>query len=391
MVTQAQIAEKLGISRPLVTFALAGYPQVAKATRDRILEAAREMGYRPNPHARALRRKKTGIIALWIPDQISTHYTHVARELARLVKQSGQELIVSEIGTTDMQQIWSHVPVDGICAVDATQAVQLELKAKAGNAMPIVCIGAHTPPETDGVQVDMEAGTAEAMRHLIGSGYRRIAHATFVRKNSDGESRRIGYTTAMQEAGLKPEYIQYPLSEKQRPVVRQLIRKYIDENGRPEAVFCHSDDVAIGIYRGLCDAGIRVPDDIALVGCDGIEDTEYLECPLTTLVQPVAKMCAMAWEFLQNRLADPALSLQRAKLPPKLAIRASSARKTTVSRLVNDALRRELGGIPDQNRPAKVSIPVFGGARSDVLDTTPGDFDALAHEDSHPDRSTQRR
>ena len=80
MVTQAQIAEKLGISRQLVTFALAGDPQVAKESRERIQAAALETGYRPNPHARALKRQRTGIIALWIPDQISTHYTHVARE-----------------------------------------------------------------------------------------------------------------------------------------------------------------------------------------------------------------------------------------------------------------------------------------------------------------------
>ena len=324
MVTQAQIAEKLGISRQLVTFALAGYPQVAKESRERIRAAALEMGYRPNPHARALRRKKTGIIALWIPDQISTHYTHVARELGRLVKQSKHELIISEVGATDMKQIWTHVPVDGICAVDASKAVLLELNALAGKSLPVVSLGAYSSLETDNVQVDIDAGTLEAMQHLIGSGFRRIAHATFVRKNIAEGSRRIGYTKAMREACLKPEFIYYPLSERQRPVARQLIQDYLREHGRPEAIFCHSDDVAIGIYRGLCDAGIRVPADIALVGCDGIEDTEYLECPLTTLVQPVAEMCTTAWQFLQNRLAEPTIPLQHSLLPLKLAIRDSS-------------------------------------------------------------------
>lgn len=326
MVTQAQIAEKLGISRQLVTFALAGYPQVAKESRERIQAAALEMGYRPNPHARALKRQKTGIIALWIPDQISTHYTHVARELGRLVKQSKHELIISEVGAADMQPIWTHVPVDGICAVDASKAVQLELKALAGRSVPVVSLGTYSSLLTDHVQVDMEAATMEAMRHLIGAGFRRIAHATFVRKNIAGESRRIGYTKAMRDAGLEPEYIHYPLTERQRPVARQLIQDYVREHGRPEAIFCHSDDVALGIYRGLCDAGIRVPADIALVGCDGIEDTEYLECPLTTLVQPVAEMCATAWKFLQNRLAEPAIPLQHSLLALKLAIRDSSFR-----------------------------------------------------------------
>jgi len=326
MVTQAQIAEKLGISRQLVTFALAGYPQVSKESRERILAAALEMGYCPNPHARALRRKKTGIIALWIPDQISTHYTHVARELGRLMRQSGHELIISETGSADMKQIWTHVPVDGICAVDTSIAVQHQLKALAGKSIPVVSLGAYSLCEIDNVSVDMEAGTREVMRHLIGSGFRRIAHATFVRKNIAGEGRRIGYTKAMREADLKTEFIHYTLSERQRPVARQLIHDYVREHGRPEAIFCHSDDVALGIYRGLCDAGIRVPADIALVGCDGIEDTEYLECPLTTLVQPVAEMCSTAWKFLQNRLAAPEMPLQHALLAPKLAIRESSFR-----------------------------------------------------------------
>ena len=326
MITQAQIASKLGVSRQLVTFALAGYPQVAKESRERIVAAALEMGYRPNPHARALRFKKTGIIALWTPDQISTHYTHVARELSRLVKASGHELIISEVGVSDMKQIWSHVPVDGIVAVDASRAVQTELEALATKSVPLVSLGTYCADGTDHVQVDLEAGTTEVMAHLIGSGFRRIAHATFVRRNLVGESRRLGYVQAMKNAKLKTEFIYYPLTEQQRPVTRQLIQDYVRDHGRPEAIFCHSDDAALGIYRGLCDSGISVPEEIALVGCDGIEDTEYLECPLTTLVQPVADMCATAWGFLQRRLEDRNRPAQRAVLSPRLAIRESSNR-----------------------------------------------------------------
>ena len=95
-----------------MTFALGDYPQVSSKSRKRILAAALEMGYRPNPHARALRMKRTGIIALWIPDQISTHYTHVARELGRLAEHAKYELIISEVGAADVREIWSNVPVD---------------------------------------------------------------------------------------------------------------------------------------------------------------------------------------------------------------------------------------------------------------------------------------
>ena len=326
MVTQAEIARKLGVSRQLVTFALADYPQVAKSTKARIVAAALEMGYRPNPHARALKSGKTGIIALWIPDQISTHYTHVARELGRLLRSSGHELIISEVGVSDMKDIWSHVPVDGIVAVDASKPVQLELNALAAKNVPLVSVGTYPPTGTDHVRVDLEAGMREVMGHLIGSGFRRIAHATFVRKNLAAESRRLGYWQAMRDANLEPEFIYYPLTEMQRPVTRRLIQEYVGDKGLPEAIFCHSDDAALGIYRGLCDLGKSVPGDVALVGCDGIEDTEYLECPLTTLVQPVSDMCSRAWDFLQKRLDAPLRPAQRVVLSPRLAIRESSAR-----------------------------------------------------------------
>jgi DNA-binding LacI/PurR family transcriptional regulator len=326
MVTQEQIARKLGVSRQLVTFALAGYPQVAAASRTRILAAAREMGYSPNPHARALKRGRIGIIGLWIPDQISTHYSHVARELNRLVKNAKQELIISEVGNTPAQQVLSYVPVDAIFAVDAPGAVRAHLASQVGKAIPVISLGADFCEVSDCVQVDLAAGTRQVMAHLLNSGVKRIVHATFVSKETPHIGRRSEYCNAMRSAGLKPEFLYYPLSEDQRPIVRGLIREYVAKYGCPEAVFCHSDDVAMGVYRGLCDLKLRVPQDVALVGCDGIQDTEYLECPITTLVQPVAEMCDMAWKFMGRRLEKPDIKRQEAVLNRVLSIRDSSRR-----------------------------------------------------------------
>lgn len=328
MVTQAQIAKKIGVSRQLVTFALAGYPQISRESRERILAVAREMGYTPNPYARALRKGRSGIIGLWIPDQISTHYTHVARELNRLVKAAGHELIVSEVSIAEDQKMLSHVPMDGIFVVDAPEKAEIYQSSSATSKVPIISMGADCCKNTDAVQVDLYAGVLEVMEHLIHSQFRRIAHATFIQDDSQPMGRRAGYVKAMGKAKLEPEFIYYPLTEQQRPLARQLIQDYIREHGCPEAIFCHSDDVAMGIYRGLCDIKLRVPEDVILVGCDGIQDTEYLECQLTTLVQPVAAMCATAWKFLQRRINQPATKPQITKLKPKLMIRDSSVRET---------------------------------------------------------------
>lgn len=327
MVTQEQIARKLGISRQLVTFALAGYPQVSDASRKRILAAAEKMGYRPNPHARALKRGRTGIIGLWLPDQISSHYTRVARELNHLAKKSRHELIITDVGSDrSVEQVLSNVPMDGVFAVDAPHAVQAHLQSATARSIPIVSIGAPCPAEIDYVQVDLLAGAEMAMQHLISSGYRRIVHATFVQDSPPGAGRRLGYEKAMREAGLTPEFFYYPLSEQQRPIVRQSIQQYVRKHGKPEAIFCHSDDVALAIYRGLCDLKLRIPQDVALVGCDGIQDTEYVESPVTTLAQPVTKMCEAAWQFLTQRLENPKLKRQQIVLRPELIVRESSRR-----------------------------------------------------------------
>jgi DNA-binding LacI/PurR family transcriptional regulator len=325
MVTQAQIARKLGISRQLVTLALRGYPQVSAESRERILATARKMGYRPNPHARALKLARTGIVGLWIPDQISSHYNHVARQLNLIAHQANHELIVTEIRGRQSQELLSNVPVDGIFAVDSPEAAKASAQSPEAVGKPIVSLGASTCDLVDSVAVNLQLGTRLVMEHLLECGYQRIAHATFSHSPTIDAGRLEGYLQAMRSAGLRTELIQYELSPQQRANARTAIIRYVEQNGPPQAIFCHSDDAALGIYRGLCDLCLRVPQDVALVGCDGIEDTEYLECPLTTLVQPVAEMCAAAWEFFSDRLEDPDHPRQHKTLLPSLAIRNSTS------------------------------------------------------------------
>ncbi|MCX7886263.1 MAG: LacI family transcriptional regulator [Verrucomicrobiae bacterium] len=330
MITQEQIARKLGVSRQLVTFALAGYPQVSEASRRRILAAARELGYRPNPHARALKRRRTGIVALWVPDQISSHYNQVAREMNRLVKQAGHELITSAVMTAEAGEVLSHVPVDGVFAVDAPCQAAAYLASAQAVVAPLINMGAECCEGADNVVVDLASGTSQLMEHLLGCGFRRIAHMTYVRDDRPKEARRMEYLRAMRRAGLKAEFIYYPLSEQQRGIARQLIQDYVRERGCPEAIFCHSDDVAIGVYRGLLDMGISVPQQVALAGCDGIPDTEFLERPLTTLVQPVVAMCAAAWQLFQQRQQCPKSKRQQVILKPKLQLRESTGWRAAV-------------------------------------------------------------
>ncbi|MGN6643891.1 MAG: LacI family DNA-binding transcriptional regulator, partial [Verrucomicrobiota bacterium] len=229
-----------------------------------------------------------------------------------------------EVGVAEVELVLSHVPVDGVIAVDAQDQIEAYRQTPAAGSIPIVSMGVNGSDKIDSVHVDLRAGTARLMRHLLDSGRRRIAHATFIQKGRLQSDRKLAYQAAMREAGLKPEFIYYPLSDQLRPVSRRLIQEYIQTHGCPEAIFCHSDDAALGIYRGLCDLKLRVPQDVLLAGCDGIEDVEYLENPLTTLVQPVGEMCETAWRFLMNRLDQPAMKRQSIILKSELAVREST-------------------------------------------------------------------
>jgi DNA-binding LacI/PurR family transcriptional regulator len=91
----------------------------------------------------------------------------------------------------------------------------------------------------------------------------------------------------------------------------------------PDALFCENDELAVGCCRALAERGLRVPDDVAVVGCDGIDEAAFLQPPLTTIVQPVDEMCRLGWEFLKRRIADRDAERRHAVLPARLEVRAS--------------------------------------------------------------------
>jgi DNA-binding LacI/PurR family transcriptional regulator len=102
------------------------------------------------------------------------------------------------------------------------------------------------------------------------------------------------------------------------------MRKYLAKQEHPEAIFCYNDQTAIGAYRALQEVGLNIPDDVALVGCDGIDMSQYMNPALTTIVQPFEEMCLMAWHFLQNRMNNSDIPRQEAILKCRLEVRGSS-------------------------------------------------------------------
>ncbi|MES2465592.1 MAG: LacI family DNA-binding transcriptional regulator [Armatimonadota bacterium] len=332
MASIIQLANDLKLSKGTVSRILndATAPYNAK-TRHRVLTRAAEMGYHPNPVARALATGRTDTVALWTRHLQNFYQSWVINSLSRQTAAGSFNLLIrlyGQYGPTISSPASDSVArpfvlsdsVDGVITHGVPPDEWLARFRGGSRPVPIVVTGGVPSPEIpDFVGLELCTAARAAVEHLVGMGLRRIA--LFALPNPE-DRRNQAYISVMEAAGLPQECI--PLREGTRTETRRQFREYVTACGHPEAVFCHNDDTAIAVYRALCDLGLRVPDDVALVGCDGIEDTEFLPVPITTIVQPVEEMSRIAWEFLQRRLQEPDAPPQQHVLEARLEIRASS-------------------------------------------------------------------
>jgi len=300
---------------------------IAPSTRQRVKQAARELGYRHNHLARALVTGRTHLITLFIPYLHRPYYANALYYLRQQSNRHHYEMVIRELGyeaealAEDKQQ--HQWPVEGVFVFDGAW-LNLSIDPFLAQGVPVVSMGVSLYENTDHVAIDLGAGAREAVEHLVEIGCRRIVYTTLHFSNPK-DMRPVSYEAVMQEAGLTPEYLY--LSRPGRDGAWEGVTAYLQTHGRPDALFCHNDDVAIGAYAALCDMGIRIPEETAIVGCDGIEDTLYHRPALSTIVMPMEEMCRLAWEFFEKRTREPDIPIQRAVLPTRLEIRGSSRRE----------------------------------------------------------------
>jgi LacI family transcriptional regulator len=295
-----------------------------------VLEAARAMSYRPNLSAKALVTGRSNTIGLWAETLKDIKALAVNRLLDQ-AKPGGYHIAIADITKDrDFETHLRAVPmlaVDGVLALECSAFTQAFLDAYPNSGVPIVSFGIYHVESTDFVAMDMQEGVVAAVRHLVEAGCRRIAYQTCAWGARPGEVRLEAYLAAVREAGIEPELI---VSEHDSSYdAREALARHI-ASGRslPDGIYCFHDVIAMGAHKALCDAGIRMPDDVALVGCDGLAEAEFMSPALSTVVQPVEEMGALAWGFLMRRLAEPDTPLQQTRLRPRLVIRASSDRRS---------------------------------------------------------------
>lgn len=325
--TLRHVARRAGVGVGTTSRVFSGNGYVSERAREAVLEAARELNYSLHPAARALATGRSQVIALWARGVFSPWFSSIVGPVQRRTAQDHYRLLIDDIGLlNDAGEIHpGQWPVDGILAMSSVQLVGRYLESPPAAQRPIVSMGYYCHGKTDFVRLDLRAAADEAMRHLLESGRQRIVYI-----GSEGaletDARTRAYFEAMSEAGLPPATMIVPsvLVQNGRRRARAAIQSWLQENTLPQAFFCWNDDLAIAAYRALADIGARVPGDVALVGCDGIEDTEFLDVPISTSVTPFEEMCEAAWTLLRRRMNDPAAPIEHIVLPLRFEARASS-------------------------------------------------------------------
>ena len=333
--TRDDVAKHANISGATVSRVLSGRTdvQIAPETRARVLESAEKLGYRPNPAARALMTGRTGLVGFWMDLQYSRYRGHVLDRMCHLL--SGTELALAVADVDDEYEL-DHsfdralrVPVDGIIAFDNSASVEAFGREhdRIAPMIPFVSMGAYWSPAQSFVGVDLRLGAEAAMNHLLEGGRRRIAY--MVPYNSDlvASGPRFGaYRDRIADAGLRAETIR-TANTGIGAVKEALAARQAEShagNEMPDAILCMNDDLAIAATFALPSLGLRPGHDVALVGFDGIEETEHSPCPVTTVRQPIEEMCTLAFSFLRARMEDPSAPLQQRVLTPQLIVREST-------------------------------------------------------------------
>lgn len=334
--TRDDVASLAKISGATVSRVLSGRNDlsISPDTRAKVLEAARELGYVPNSAARALTSGKTGIVGFWVSLEYSRYRAHVIDYMRTLLRGTDVAMAVSDV---DEEYNFLHtfdralrVPVDGIIAFDNSASISAFAREydRLAPSIPFVSMGAYWSELKSYVAVDLRQGADRAMQHLLDLGRKQIAYvAPWTSDLIDSGPRYDAYKNAMTQAGLSTRTVAIETVTFRH--VKVAMDELVRTNSVPEALLCMNDETAIWSAQALADNGVKIGQDVAIIGFDGIEETAACPVPITTVRQPISEMCQEAWRILQIQMADPSAPPQQVVLVPTLVIRESTRGSST--------------------------------------------------------------
>jgi DNA-binding LacI/PurR family transcriptional regulator len=324
--TMQNVADRAGVSRALVSLVLHDSPKVSVNARAAVLAAAAELGYRPNLMARSLASRQTKTLGVLIDDLHNPFFHDVTDGIQYAATQRGYRLIMNagwrepDLERTSIDTLLDY-RVDGLLLLSPRVAHE-HIDAAAERA-PVVVIGRPTSSRAvDSVNNDEIEGTRLVVEHLVSLGHRRIVHIDGG-PGAGALPRRVGYELAMDASGLAVRVVAGNFTEASGMAAAELL---LHESSLPTAIFAANDASAVGLLDRLSQAGVRVPDDVSVVGYDNTSVAGLGYISLTSIDQPRYDMGVLAVETLLKRIENPGAEPMHHVMKPTLVQRRTTAR-----------------------------------------------------------------
>jgi LacI family transcriptional regulator len=311
------IAQDLGVSLMTVSKALRNHPDISEGTRERVLRRIEELNYQPNLAARALVTGKTHLMGLVVPDLVHSFFSQIANAISKVIREQRYSLVITssqEDSELEQQEIDQLLARSVDCLLIATTQLTLEsFRRIEAHETPYILMDRKLPGlSANFVGMDDEEIGYLATKHLIEIGRRRIAHIG-TPYLSPALGRLEGYRRALRDYGIQvpAEYVlTRPHGDDAGDTTGyDVMKKLLSVRPLPDAVFCHNDPTALGAMKAILDAGLRIPENIAIMGCGNVRYSDCLRVPLTTIDQDC--------EAIGERAAKLALNMLNSKTPPK--------------------------------------------------------------------------
>jgi LacI family transcriptional regulator len=324
-----RIAEELGVSITTVSKVLNHHADIGTETRARVLAKVEELGYRPNAVARSLTLRRTHTLGVVIPDLMHSFFVEVVAGLEAAVSARGYGLLLCSSGENPGKEraeldMLRARQVDGIVLASAhpSNTDVLERITAAGGALVMIDRDDYPGLRCHRVMTDDEEVGRLATNHLIDRGHRAIAHIAGP-SIVHAKRREAGYRDIMTTRGVGPALV-VPGGFMDADGYRAM-QHLLEMQPRVDAVFAVNDPAAIGAMKAIWEAGLRIPEDIAVVGAGDIAHGDLLRVPLTTVSWSKEALGRQAAELLLDQMGPhPVGPFQRVVLPPRLVVRSSS-------------------------------------------------------------------
>jgi len=329
-VTQRELAARLGLSYATVSRAFNDDPRVTGPTRRRILREAERLGFRGNTLARALRLGRTFAIGVIYPNTSDSYWSTVLTGMEQRAREDGFHVIIchrqASLPSTEEIRFLLERRVDALVVQPYNQDEDSRFLAEvAAGPTPLIILDNRLPGvRSHFVGTDSRTGGRLACEYLLGLGHRRIAYAAGPAGNHAAAGRLQGYHDALAACPDHPEPCVVPAGW-DRSDGEAAGDSVLALGTPPTAVMAVNDRCALGIWLSLRRAGLRIPQDISLVGHSGDPLGEYLETPLTTVRQPAAELGRRAVEIALAAIETAGLPLHAEEIPEELVIRDSCA------------------------------------------------------------------